>query len=184
VKPGLEVLGAGGYCIKVIKLHGSLNWLNCPNCQRTYVDSQDKVALREVTSCRHCRKNGIPREIMLEPNVIMPTYLKDLSSLQYKMIWHQAANELAEASRVVFMGYSLPPADFEIRQMLTRMVHSSAEIIMVTKTEIDKEKKDPEEDLNIRKAKKEKEYNVFFGRKVKAFHDGVRSYVKDHLVKG
>jgi hypothetical protein len=182
VKPGLEVLGSGGYCVKYMKLHGSLNWLCCPNCQRTYVDSFDKVALREQTSCRHCRNNEVGHAIMLEPNVIMPTYLKDLSSLQYKMIWQQAANELAEASKVVFMGYSLPQADFEIRQMLTRMVHPQAKIVMVTKTvpTVNGGRDEPAL-LAKRKAEKEKAYNVFFGREVEAHHDGVEVYVLNNF---
>ena len=36
-----------------------------------------------------------------------------------------------EARRLVFIGYSLPHADFEFRQLLSRMVHKEAKIEVV-----------------------------------------------------
>jgi hypothetical protein len=48
----------------------------------------------------------------------MPTYIKDLSNPQYKVIWQNAGIEIAEADKLVFIGYSLPSADYEMRQLL------------------------------------------------------------------
>ena len=84
--------------------------------------------------CRHCRKNyGIPEinSIKLQSNLLLPTYLKNLSNIQIKLVWQNAAIELSEASRIVFIGYSLPAADFEIRQLLARMIRPNAEIQVV-----------------------------------------------------
>ena len=61
----------------------------------------------------------------------MPTFLKDLSNFQVKLVWQNAAIELMEARRLVFIGYSLPHADFEFRQVLSRMVHKDAKIDVV-----------------------------------------------------
>jgi len=58
----------------------------------------------------------------------MPTFLKDLSNFQVKLIWQNAGVELMEARRLVFVGYSLPSADFEFRQLLSRMVHKDTKI--------------------------------------------------------
>ncbi len=61
----------------------------------------------------------------------MPTFLKDLTNFQIKLIWQNAAVELMEADQLVFIGYSLPHADFEFRQLLSRMVHKKAKIDVV-----------------------------------------------------
>ena len=58
----------------------------------------------------------------------MPTFLKDLSNFQVKLIWQNAGVEIMEARRLVFVGYSLPQADFEFRQLISRMVHKHAKI--------------------------------------------------------
>jgi hypothetical protein len=61
----------------------------------------------------------------------MPTFLKDLTNFQIKLVWQNAGVELMEAEEVVFIGYSLPHADFEFRQLLSRMVHKDAAISVV-----------------------------------------------------
>jgi hypothetical protein len=61
----------------------------------------------------------------------MPTFLKDLSNFQIKLVWQNASVELMESRKIVFIGYSLPDADFEFRQLLSRMVHREAEIEVV-----------------------------------------------------
>jgi len=61
----------------------------------------------------------------------MPTFLKDLSNFQIKLVWQNAGVELMEARRLIFIGYSLPHADFEFRQLLSRMVHKDAKIDVV-----------------------------------------------------
>ena len=136
VKPGLEKLGQGGFNVKLLKLHGSLNWLQCPRCARLYARFSKKEAIHnfeEQNSCRHCDKNFSEEEgnHLLSANLIMPTYIKDLSNPQYKIIWQNAGIEISEAEKIVFIGYSLPSADFEMRQLLSRMTRKNAEIHVV-----------------------------------------------------
>jgi hypothetical protein len=54
-----------------------------------------------------------------------------LSNFQLKLVWQNAGVELMEATKLVFIGYSLPHADFEFRQLLTRMVHKDASVHVV-----------------------------------------------------
>ena len=134
IKPGLLAVGYGGYNIKLLKLHGSMNWFQCPLCQRMYVRFGEEIAIMKAAYCRHCRKNyGMPdiSSIKLQSNLLLPTYLKNLSNIQIKLVWQNAAIELSEAKRIVFIGYSLPSADFEIRQLLARMIRPDAEIQVV-----------------------------------------------------
>ena len=131
IKPGLLAVGHGGYNVKLLKLHGSMNWFQCPLCQRMYVRFGEETGMARAAYCRHCRRNyglGEEASIRLQSNLLLPTFLKNLNNVQLRLVWQNAAIELSEARRVVFIGYSLPAADFEIRQMLTRMIRPDAEI--------------------------------------------------------
>lgn len=172
IKPGLEILGEGGFNIKLLKLHGSYNWLQCPRCLRVYIDFYEKLVVSQFDQkekCRHCNSNfGNHNSHTLTSNLIMPTFLKDFSNPQYKLIWQNAGVELAEATKIVFIGYSLPQADFEMRQLLSRMIRENAEIEVVTREQSNN-------DLKNR-------YEVFFGkRKPKFFYKGVTHYINNNL---
>lgn len=176
VKPGLEILGKGGYNVKLLKLHGSLNWLQCPRCQRIYVKFNQKIAMNPFStvnkpSCLHCDKNfGKYKSHLLNANLIMPTFLKDLSNPQYKIIWQNAGIELSEAKKIVFIGYSLPQADFEMRQLLSRMVDKDTEIEVVNWKNPNK----PEIYDNLVSG-----FKQFFGREIQDYEKGTSNYVKE-----
>jgi NAD-dependent SIR2 family protein deacetylase len=182
IKPGLYALGKGGYNIKLLKLHGSLNWLQCPKCQRLYVSLHKKFAGGYVFSkrhCRHCEKNFKQKEHpsnRLRINLITPTFLKNLNNIQNKLIWQNAGIELSEASKVVFIGYSLPQADFEFKQLLSRMIPSDAKIEVVL-TEFD----DPGKcDHRFQWQTAGYRYKNFFSqRDLKIHYDGVKNFVQN-----
>jgi hypothetical protein len=132
IRSGLWTLGARGYNVKLLKIHGSMNWLQCSNCQRLFVSFDGKINIPNFInrkSCHHCERYDIKAK--LQGSLIMPTFLKDLSNFQIKLVWQNAALELMEAKKLVFIGYSLPHADFEFRQLLSRMVHKKAKIDVV-----------------------------------------------------
>lgn len=171
VTPGLEKLGQGGFNVKLLKLHGSLNWLQCPRCARLYAKFFEKVAMHHFDfsdSCRHC-DNNFPEENgrhLLSQNLIMPTYLKDLSNPQYRIIWQNAGIEISEADHIVFIGYSLPQADFEMRQLLSRMTRKNAKIHVVDY--LSEEKQDS----------LKKHWTKFFGdRDISFSFEGAKSFV-------
>ena len=166
IKPGLLALGKGGYNIKYLKLHGSMNWLHCPNCQRMYVKFGEKTILQNKQHCRHCMVNYKFSEnessIELRGNLLLPTFIKDLSNIQIQLIWQNAGIELSEASKVVFIGYSLPQADFEIRQLLSRCIpnHTEIEVVLYPFNK------------DIPKSQEQKEnemlpWKTFFGKRIK-----------------
>lgn len=174
IKPGLEKLGLGGFNVKLLKLHGSLNWLQCPRCMRLYAQFSKKIAINNFeppSSCRHCDTN-FPEEAdnhKLVSNLIMPTFIKDLSNPQYKIIWQNAGIEISEAAKIVFIGYSLPSADFEMRQLLSRMTRKSAKIEVVDYCSIESDKH------SIKK-----HWSRFFGDRELTFNfNGTKSYVEN-----
>lgn len=173
VRAGLFSLGCRGYNVKLLKLHGSMNWLQCPNCQRLFVDFNRKEELLNMLgreTCRHCRKHGHTN--YLQGSLVMPTFLKDLSNFQVKLVWQNAGVELMEAKRLVFIGYSLPYADFEFRQLLSRMTHAGTSIDVVLYEGASEESK--------RRYEGEVErYRQFFGRRAMTFEPaGVGEFVK------
>lgn len=177
IKPGLEKLGQGGFNVKLLKLHGSLNWLQCPRCMRLYARLFHKDAIPRYgqhTSCRHCDGN-FPEETgnhTLASNLIMPTFIKDLSNPQYKIIWQNAGIEISEAEKIVFIGYSLPNADFEMRQLLSRMTRQSAQIEVV-----DFSNNEPQKETIRQHWKK------FFGKRDISFNfSGASNYIESLLV--
>lgn len=177
VMTGLLAKGRGMYNIKILKLHGSMNWLHCKRCQRLFVTFFEKIALNEYVNkpiCRMCEKNfknSLTSDggAMLSSQLIMPTFLKDLNNVQLKMIWQNAGIELSEASKIIFMGYSLPMADFELRQLLARNVrhHSSIEVVLNKRPDNSNIDQSPE-----------KRYRAFFGKRPLVFHyGGVKDYI-------
>lgn len=154
IKPGLIILGQNGYNIKYLKLHGSMNWLHCPYCQRLYVKFNKKTMF-DKRYCKHCSKNLQLKHddsIQLRGNLLLPTFIKDIRNIQLQLIWQNAGIELSEASKIVFIGYSLPQADFEIRQLLTRFVRKEAEIEVILCP-------------TINTTQEEKRYQTFFGNR-------------------
>ncbi|GAB5379669.1 MAG: SIR2 family protein [Aliiglaciecola sp.] len=174
IKPGLEKLGQGGFNVKLLKLHGSLNWLQCPRCMRLYARFSRKDGVLDYEnreSCRHCDKNFSEEENnhLLASNLIMPTFIKDLSNPQYKVIWQNAGIEIAEAEKLVFIGYSLPNADFEMRQLLSRMTRKKAKIEVVDFCSNIEGKE------NIKK-----HWSKFFGNRELAFNfGGAKAYIEN-----
>lgn len=176
IRSGLWSLGCRGYNVKLLKIHGSMNWLQCPNCQRLFVKfgstgSKDDI-LQKVGSaeCRHCSRFG--HTCRLSDSLVMPTFLKDLSNFQIKLVWQNAGVELMEARHLVFIGYSLPQADFEFRQLLSRMVHRDATVDVVLFEGSSEEQK------QHYSAEKDR-YEQFFGTRNIKFHSGgVIEYVR------
>ncbi|MCL4207350.1 MAG: hypothetical protein KJ000_33120 [Pirellulaceae bacterium] len=173
IRSGLWSLGCRGYNVKMLKIHGSMNWLQCTNCQRLFTSFDEKLVVSEHIGnpCRHCKKNGITAK--LRGSLVMPTFLKDLSNFQIKLVWQNAGVELMEARRLIFIGYSLPHADFEFRQLLSRMVHNSASIHVV----LWRDDHNPEPyNGEVRR------YRQFFSRHRLTFEPmGVQRFVDEHL---
>ncbi len=185
IKPGLYAIGKGRYNVKILKLHGSLNWMQCQRCQRLYVkyyEHWNGGYIFDKKYCRHCESNFGEKNKdanLLATNLIMPTFLKNLSNVQNKLIWQNAGIELAEASKVVFLGYSLPQADFEFKQLLSRMIRKDAKIESVLTTPDNPDIYEEDDSARYQTAGYRYE-NFFSGRELIISYDGVERYIKDN----
>jgi NAD-dependent SIR2 family protein deacetylase len=131
-----QIKAKGHRNIKLLKLHGSINWLSCPYCGRVFVDYRQDIAMYEMYTECYCPLcyNEFERDMnspQLHSMLITPTFLKDLNNLHIKNIWHNALIDLTEATKVVFIGYSFPDADFEMRCLLKKALKPETEIDVV-----------------------------------------------------
>jgi hypothetical protein len=123
---------------KLYKLHGSLNWLYCPSCQRLDIGTTesgrrtikmlDQLYQEEQTleggdlyhryTCHGspCRDCGT----YVAPVMISPTHLKDYRNPHISQVWYQADRALRKASRVVIAGYSMPWDDVDVIYLFKR----------------------------------------------------------------
>jgi SIR2-like protein len=133
---------AGHEGIPLLMLHGSANWVYCDSCRRLYVghSSDGKAALRaliyitrddfrqlcpekeevinlvadmprQLKTCKHCGNR-------LGARIATFSYRKEVSIPQFQTVWQTAFAALRDSSKWLFVGYSLPEADFEFRHLL------------------------------------------------------------------
>jgi NAD-dependent SIR2 family protein deacetylase len=97
----------------VLKPHGSMNWMTCRKCRRSFAHVLvGKTAAichaGQDVPCRHCNRST-------EPLMIPPTLIKNYKHPVIKVVWAEAARVLRLAEEIVVVGYSLPPTDFKAR---------------------------------------------------------------------
>jgi hypothetical protein len=124
---------------KLLKLHGSLNWLFCPGCQALQVgmsangkniaDSSmlkalydyrplDEHYLCSKASCSACQCEYC--DTPLRPVMITPSFVKDYHNPHIQRIWYEAERLLRRCGRAYLVGYSLPDDDLEVIHLLRR----------------------------------------------------------------
>ena len=161
---------------------------SCPNCNRLYTGLgatrelfDEYIAGKICPRCYRVRDvagSTALNEPILEPLIISPTFIKEFNNAHIQMIWHNAYIDLCEAKKVVFIGYSLPEADYHLRTLLKRAIRKDAELIVV----LTKKDKPPVHcDKNIREKYAESRYRAFFGSgtQIKFKFGGVKSYFQD-----
>lgn len=135
--------------VPLLMLHGSANWIYCDCCRRLYVGTPgggrgalhaliyitrddfrqlcpenaeviDLVsdAPRDAKLCVHCKNR-------LGARIATFSYRKEVSIPQFQTVWQQAFSALRDSDRWLFVGYSLPEADFEFRHLLKSAEKSS-----------------------------------------------------------
>jgi hypothetical protein len=112
--PSLLRKEKGYKTIKLFKMHGSINWV--------YKKENGALYIKEQTGAY---PEGLPLESEEERNeyehiFMTPTFLKDFSNIHTQSVWHNALFDLLDAKRLVFLGCSMPLADYEFRYLLLK----------------------------------------------------------------
>ena len=119
--PDITLKAKGFNNIKILKLHGSINWLYCSNCKRMYIDDLS-IGIHD-NKCQYCEPISEGKDkLNIEPMIITPTLLKEYHNLYIQGIWQNAFIELQEATKIYFIGYSLPKIDFELKYLLKKAI--------------------------------------------------------------
>jgi hypothetical protein len=122
--------------VPVVKIHGSVNWLYCDNCRQLYWfaaddalaiamqlitrEEGDRLGLTDLAACAKWRCIEC-RSVPLTTRIATFSFLKALDFPMFEKSWLSAEQLLREADKWVFIGYSLPAADYEFKYLLKRV---------------------------------------------------------------
>ncbi len=132
--------------IPVVKMHGSTNWLYCDNCRQVFwvhPDQSDRIATQLIRSDDVTRIADFLQQrgkeasetiaklrlrsqlyctcsagVALSTRIATFSYEKALEFPMFQKSWLAAQALLRSAQRWVFVGYSLPTADYEFKYLL------------------------------------------------------------------
>lgn len=105
--------------IKFFKLHGSLNWVYCPVCNKLRYTFNENGAYNlmfdyQSSYCETC-------ESAYSPFIVPPTFYKDLSKVFLNQVWNKTEIELLDVEHLIFCGYSFPDADLHLKYLIKRV---------------------------------------------------------------
>lgn len=147
----------------IVKIHGSANWLYCDNCRQLFwFAPEESRTIADQLITRHdlsrimallpkkrklvegaiSRQQQLPQvrclcseKVALGTRIATFSYRKGLDFPMFQKSWLAAEELLRFASRWVFVGYSLPAADYEFKYLLKRTQLSrerQPELIVIT----------------------------------------------------
>lgn len=105
---------------RLYKLHGSLNWLYCPQCKQIQAAGAADISVKNLLNFREhqCKICGSIKTSVIIP----PTFFKNF--IQYGdtivNVWKRAYESLRAADHIIFCGYSFPHADIHIKTLLKK----------------------------------------------------------------
>ena len=162
--PAMAASERGLIVHKLLKPHGSLNWVTCPQCQRVFVNKAQKEGIKAfegTATCRFCKK------VKLNAALLLPSFQKDLVKFHFQHIWNQCGLTLSKATKLVFIGYSFPLADFDFRSLMTKYVGKDVKVEVVLFNEDGSETPEGQR------------YRDYFGDKITNIsYDGVIEYTQ------
>jgi len=147
--------------IPFLKLHGSLNWFYCPKCDELDITIGKKGASelagdhdKFICVNHFCTSN-------YQPLLVTPTMLKLYDNSFLQELWLETEKIIAKAEKLFFIGYSLDPADYHIRSMLTKALANNTNnpSIIVIEKELDMNNQED----RIRIGEVKKRYTSLFG---------------------
>nr|MBQ4457050.1 SIR2 family protein [Clostridia bacterium] len=169
--------------VNLVKLHGSINWFRCLNCGSiNIVSSADCGNYLFDDNCKeHCIncKEKKDHEFLLQAQIITPTMMKSLKSQLYYNLWSAAGSLLRNAERVVFIGYSLPIADYDFRYMLQKAIPSYAKVDVVLYHDDNPNQSD---NLHMKELLPENRYRALFAQNKLTFcYEGFGEFFKSEF---
>jgi hypothetical protein len=132
--PMFRRLGNATPSTRVLKLHGSLNWLYKV---RSATDAKNSVRAPQgelyCSLSQRIHKSvtyaGGKRSVPVVPLIVPPVYEKSTHTRdRLHAIWSEAHEALTEADELIVFGYSFPEADIAARAALRRAFHRNRKV--------------------------------------------------------
>lgn len=145
--------------VQLFKVHGSLNWLYCPTCNKVTLTGREKGVIRLMTDVNRnncCSRCGS----LFMPIITPPTYFKNMNNVFLSNIWNKVENAFQDIDHLIFCGYSFPDADIHIKYLLKRVQTNRNKALAITVCNNHKNKK-----KELRDNEKER-FKRFLGNKV------------------
>ncbi|MBU2505583.1 MAG: SIR2 family protein [Bacteroidetes bacterium] len=127
------------HSIKILKLHGSLNWKYCNCCNQTLLTPWD----REIDLNRgkltgytypdkqkydyYCPLDNTEFETLIMP----PLFAKHLNQPVISQLLSEASREIRSAKKIIFVGYSLSNADVHIHALFKKQLKNNVKIEVI-----------------------------------------------------
>jgi len=129
-KPFCEEVDKGVF----LKLHGSIDWLYCPNKLCPYHSDIYPLALnkkkydkffsgsyKNIENSLYCASCGSKLEVVIVPPVMQKAFEK---WPKLALIWTIARKKLSEADEIVIIGVSFSPSDYYLRWLFKSAIAS------------------------------------------------------------
>lgn len=125
--------------IKIIKLHGSLNWKFCNCCNQTLLTPWDrKIDLNKGKFLGYtypdnqeyeyrCPIDGTEFSTLIVP----PSYLKTIYHPIISQLLVEASREIRVTKKIVFIGYSLSDADLHIKALFKKHINPEINLLVI-----------------------------------------------------
>lgn len=128
--------------IKIIKVHGSLNWKYCNCCNQVLLTSWDTEVDLDTLEFKRRIYGEKSEDIITEsrcPNdntlfdtfIVPPSHIKELNHPVISRLLDEAAVEIRKAKKIVFIGYSFPEADVHIKALFRKNLTENIELEVV-----------------------------------------------------
>lgn len=119
--------------IKILKLHGSLNWYSTHNTNdfnpELFFNPDRTLQITKRKEIIHNMAYKNPSKPYTLPVIIPPVNNKSaIMHNQLKLVWQKAEQKLRNATEIIFWGYSLPDLDFESRNLFIRNINENKKI--------------------------------------------------------
>ena len=98
--------------ILVLRPHGGLTWFRCLACRSVFTTLGRRQQIPKGNVCWACKARRVDYVL------VHPSYSRRYDDPLLSVIWGRMYEELVKSDRWVFIGYSLPSADYHFRALL------------------------------------------------------------------
>lgn len=125
--------------IKILKIHGSLNWKYCNCCNQVLLTPWDKeidLHRNKFLGYTYPEKEVFDIICPIDNNefqtlILPPSYVKNLNHPVLSFLRNEAGKEIRNTKKIVVIGYSLPSSDIHIKALLKKNIKPETQMLVI-----------------------------------------------------